>query len=135
MKYLWDTNTCIVYLAGQEHIKKKVATLPEGIISISFITAGELYYGAYFSSKRESNLRKLKEFCSFLEVLPACSITADIYGRLKSELRQKGKLIEDNDIVIAATAIQHRLILVTDNTGHFSRISELVLENWCHFCP
>lgn len=46
---------------------------------------------------------------------------ADIYG----DLRQKGQLINDNDIFIAATALEHGLVLVSNNLNHFQRISSL----------
>ena len=34
------------------------------------------------------------------------------------------------DLFIGATALTHNLILVTNNTGHFSKIEGLILENW-----
>jgi tRNA(fMet)-specific endonuclease VapC len=52
--------------------------------------------------------------------------TSDIYD----VLRRKGQLVEDADILIAATALVHQLILITDNTAHFKRISGITFENW-----
>jgi tRNA(fMet)-specific endonuclease VapC len=46
------------------------------------------------------------------------------------ELRRRGEPLEDADILIAATALTHDLILVTDNEQHFQRIAELKVENW-----
>ena len=51
---------------------------------------------------------------------------ADIYD----ELRRAGKLVEDADILIAATALKHGMVVVTDNTQHFKRIKGLKVENW-----
>ena len=34
------------------------------------------------------------------------------------------------DILIAATALEHNLICVTNNIGEFSRISNLQIEDW-----
>jgi predicted nucleic acid-binding protein len=39
-------------------------------------------------------------------------------------------LIEDADILMAAIAIDEKLILITNNTGHFNRIKELKIDNW-----
>ena len=51
---------------------------------------------------------------------------ADIYATL----RREGNLITDADILIAATALIHQLILVTENTAHFNRISGLTIKSW-----
>ena len=54
----------------------------------------------------------------------------DIACDLYADLRKKGQLIEDADLLIAATALTHNSILVTDNTDHFQRIPNLQIENW-----
>lgn len=51
---------------------------------------------------------------------------ADIYASLKSQ----GKLISDADILVAAIAVSNNLVLVTNNTSHFTRVEELRVENW-----
>ena len=51
----------------------------------------------------------------------------DVFGEIKSNL--KGNIIEDMDILIAATALSHNLILVTNNVKHFKKIKELKLES------
>ena len=49
------------------------------------------------------------------------------FARLRGELRQRGLLIPDPDILIAATALTHNLTLVTRNRRHFERIPDLPL--------
>jgi tRNA(fMet)-specific endonuclease VapC len=49
---------------------------------------------------------------------------------IKTRLRQKGTLIEDFDLLIAATALNNNLVLVTNNVDHFTRIEKLQIENW-----
>lgn len=51
---------------------------------------------------------------------------AEIYG----DLHRRGELIMDADILIAATALVHNLVLVTENRAHFQRIPKLRLESW-----
>ena len=46
------------------------------------------------------------------------------------QLKNQGKLIEDADILVAATAIYKELVVVTDNERHFRRIKGLEVENW-----
>ncbi len=51
---------------------------------------------------------------------------ADIYA----DLRATGQLIEDADILMAAIALVNDLALVTNNTAHFSRVTDLQIEDW-----
>jgi hypothetical protein len=63
-------------------------------------------------------------------VLP---LTDDIIvqaAELYALLYQAGQLISDTDILIAATALKHNLVMVTENVSHFRRIPGLALESW-----
>lgn len=53
-----------------------------------------------------------------------------IFGNIKADLKNKGQLINDSDLFIAATAISNNMILVTNNERHFKRIITLKVENW-----
>lgn len=55
----------------------------------------------------------------------------DCFARIKADLMRRGQKIEDPDILIAATAMENNLILVTHNIGHYERIPGLRLEDWC----
>lgn len=54
----------------------------------------------------------------------------ETYASLKAELSRKGRVIDDFDLIIAATALMLDYCLVTNNVKHFSRIPELRLETW-----
>ena len=63
----------------------------------------------------------------------ALAIDADVGTRtanLSAHLQRAGKRIEWADLVIAATALVHGLIVVTRNVRHFDRIDGLQVENW-----
>ena len=53
-----------------------------------------------------------------------------IYAKEKAKLRKSGKLIDDFDILIGATAVANNLILVTENENHLNRLSKINIENW-----
>lgn len=55
--------------------------------------------------------------------------TATIYGQVKQQIMSKGRPIPENDIWIAATALQHNLTLVTRD-DHFQAVDNLNLEKW-----
>ena len=52
------------------------------------------------------------------------------YAIVKTKLRSQGIMIDEFDLMIAATALSKSYILVTDNVKHFQRIAGLKLENW-----
>ena len=58
-------------------------------------------------------------------VLPFDAETAEIYGRLCAALWDAGTPVEDFDVMIAATAVQHGLEVVTANVRDFGRIPEV----------
>jgi len=131
MKYLLDTNICIYIIKKKpENVIKKFLKLRPGSVTISSITLSELYYGVFKSSKTNENMIAMQEFVSPLIILDFTDQDAIIYGKIRAELEGKGKLIGAMDLLIASIAKSRELILVTNNTKEFSRISDLKLENW-----
>lgn len=98
--------------------------------AISIISLAELRYGANCSAQAEANHAAIDSFISNLPVLGLDQDSVRTYADLKAELRKAGLLIEDLDLMIAATARTHSLTLITNNTEHFQRIPGWSLENW-----
>lgn len=69
-------------------------------------------------------------FLQSSEVLPLSEPVAVRAASVYAQLRRAGQPIDDLDILIAATALHHGLVLVTNNTRHFERIKGLRLQNW-----
>ena len=49
-------------------------------------------------------------------------VALDRAAELYADLRSRGQLIEDADVLSAAIALAHAMVLVTNNTTHFNRI-------------
>lgn len=131
MKYLLDTNICIYIIKKKpESVIKRFEKLKSGSVAISTITLSELYYGVAKSSKPDENMIALQEFISPLEVLDFTSVDALVYGKIRDSLEKKGSPIGAMDLLIASIAKGRDLILVTNNTKEFSRISDLKIDNW-----
>ncbi|HHT9114667.1 MAG: type II toxin-antitoxin system VapC family toxin [Planctomycetes bacterium] len=130
MKYLLDTNTCIYFLNGNESLKKKFREIGVYSLSISNCVLAELYFGAYRSKKVEENVKHIELFKKNLTILSDSEESARLFGKIKAELRSKGTIIEDFDILIASIAISNNHILITNNTEHFERIEGLKIQNW-----
>jgi tRNA(fMet)-specific endonuclease VapC len=130
MKYLLDTNICIYWLKGNKDIIEKVQETDADDLYISTITVAELLYGAWNSTTIEKNLSKVREFENAISVFELDRDCIEMYAKIKAKLRAEGKILDDFDILIAATAIQYECVLVTNNIKHFERIDGLAIENW-----
>ena len=132
VQYLLDTDMCIYLLNGDERIKSKVAQVGVEAISVSILTVGELYFGAYNSARLEANMKRIHEFLSYPGpiVLAIDDAAAEYFGKFKAALRREGKPIGDVDLLIAGVAVSRGLKVVTNNTEHFERIADISLENW-----
>ena len=93
---------------------------------MSSITIGELFRGAYRTRVAARHLENIRtRVLPNVLVLPFDAETAEIYGRLCAGLWDQGTPVEDFDLMIAATAVQHGLTVVTANMKHFERIPGL----------
>ena len=130
VRYLIDTNICIAWLKGDPMIKEKFLAHSPQQITTSTINLAELFFGVYNSEKIDHNLSNLIDFVTEIEVINLGIESLKRYGQLKSHLREKGKMIDEFDLLISGVCLAHNLILVTNNEKHFRRIKELKIENW-----
>jgi len=131
MRYLLDTNICI-YL-----IKKRPLELLEHFrqhsprdVGISTITLFELQYGIEKSQYRRKSEDALAKFLQPLNILHLDRSSAMEAASIRAQLEKKGIPIGPYDLLIAGLARSQDMILVTNNTKEFQRISGLTLENW-----
>jgi tRNA(fMet)-specific endonuclease VapC len=130
MRYLLDTDTCVFALRGHESMRERFGAVDLEAVAISVITLAELRYGAAWSAKPEANHLVVGDFASGVIVLGLDAEIARLFGDFKAQLRRRGALIDDFDLLIAATAHHYRLTLITHNLEHFRRIPELQIEDW-----
>lgn len=124
---LLDTSAAAAFLRGDQALADRVAQLDEVFTSV--VAVGELLYGARHSSNPDANLERVSSFVSAIVVLLCDVATAEVYARVKQDLRAKGRPIPDNDLWIASTAMQHELTLI-DRDAHFNEIDGLQRETW-----
>ena len=125
-KFLLDTNIAIAFLIADESLQRPDASAQ---LYISCTAIGELFYGALNSNQIDENIQRLADFIRDAVSVPCDDDTARIYGEIKTALRIKGRPIPDNDIWIAAVAMQHSLSLVSRDE-HFENIERLNLVRW-----
>jgi len=130
--YLLDTDICVYLLNGNERIKERIAIAGLNAITVSMLSLGELYFGAYNSQQAAHNVMRIQAFFT-PPAPPLISLdprAMECFGRFKAVLRKTGQIIGDMDLLIASVAVSRSLIVVTNNTRHFDRIPELKVENW-----
>lgn len=121
-----DTNAYSNFLRGDKSLRNVFKTAE--FICIPIFVIGELLTGFKRGSKKKENISTLEKFLNQpqIEVLNANFETAEVYAQIKYELRIKGKHIPENDIWIAAVAIQNNLPFVSMDS-HFRVVKHLNL--------
>jgi len=131
MKWLLDTNACIHILNGTSApvIARFRACSPLELTLCAIVKA-ELLYGARKSRRVAENIAHLDRFFAPLSSLPFDDTCAAEYGILRADLASRGTPIGSNDLMIAAVARVHDLIVATNNTDEFARVVGLRVQDW-----
>ena len=112
-------------MKGSKEAEIYAKHLNNRLISISFVTVGELYYGAekanWSKAKRLIIEQNLKNFV----VIPYDYLIAQKFGFVYAYRQKKGKRVSWPDAWIAACAIRHKVPLVTHNPKDFTDIPDL----------
>lgn len=129
-RYLLDTNIVSDLVRNpQGRIARRIARFGAEAICTSVIVAAELRYGA--ARKASARLTgQLERILGALEILSFDAPADEVYGRVRTELEAAGAPIGANDLLIAAHALTVDAVLVTDNEREFSRVNDLLVENW-----
>jgi len=109
---------------------KRLDELPDSKVCVSSITKFELRYGALRSNFSEKIQAQQEYFLSRFVSLPFDDVAHGLAASIRADLTRAGTPIGPYDLLIAAIALSHDLILVTHNTREFSRISGLKIEDW-----
>lgn len=125
--YLLDTSVMVVLLKPNSELDKKLAEAHK--LYISTVALGELYYGIERSLQKAKNITDLDKLLQRINVLSVDVATARLYAFIKRGQEKKGLILPENDLWIAATAVQYNLPLATRD-HHFNWIVELAVEQW-----
>ena len=128
-KYLLDTNICAYFLNGKFNLETKIEKVGFENCAVSEITIAELKYGVEKSVQKEKNEKILQTFQTYFDIIPIFP-SLNIYAKEKARLKTKGKILDDFDLLIGATAIFHNFILVTRNSTDFDRLENIEIDEW-----
>ncbi len=130
MRFMLDTNIISDMIRNPSGKAASAAAREgDGALCTSIVVASELRYGCARKGSARL-LAKVEELLAEIPVLPLDVPVDAEYGALRAELEARGQPIGHNDLFIAAHACALGTTLVTANTGEFSRIKGLQVENW-----
>ena len=131
MRYMLDTNICIYAIKHKpEKVFQKLQKVDPAEVCVSSVTYAELVHGVEKSAAIEKNRLALSMLFANIEILDFDVAAADHYGKIRAELEKKGTPIGPLDMMIAGHARSLGLIIVTNNVKEFSRVEDLLIENW-----
>jgi tRNA(fMet)-specific endonuclease VapC len=129
--YMLDTNICIYVLNHHsDRLRYKFKAVKN--MCISAVTNAELCFGVEHGKPSLKRQRR-EQLLEFARLLLVETLGPDVgwhYGRVRSQLKQAGRLIGNNDLFIAAHALSLGAVLVTNNVREFTRVPDLTVENW-----
>jgi tRNA(fMet)-specific endonuclease VapC len=131
--YLLDTNACIAHLRqNNAQIAQRFLHVSPAEIALCSVVLAELFYGAHHgpANKLAANLALIVRLQQRFPSLPFDDAAAGHYGEIRAYLDARGTPIGPNDLMIASIAHSRGLTLITHNTGEFSRVPGLALEDW-----
>lgn len=124
-QYLIETSSIINYFREDPVTVSIINKISEDISS-SYICLSELYEGVYrVKNKEKAEEGLLTFFKGMTQIYGIDYEIAKVFGQTRSYIREKGIVIEDLDLLIAATCIAKNLIMITNNKKHFKRIPGL----------
>lgn len=126
---LFDTDICIEILRGNSSLIEHRRSI-DSDVAVSFMTVAELFYGVHKSSNVAGNQSVVEAFLITVHVIESDRQICRRFGELKAGLAERGTIVADADLLIAATALERCRSLVTGNVRHFEMIEGLQVSNW-----
>lgn len=89
----------------------------------------ELEVGIQQTAKPDEYRRRLSQLLRHLRMWPLDAETTRLYGAVYIELRRQGRALSQVDLMLAALARQHKLIVLSTDRD-FEALPDLTIENW-----
>jgi len=132
VKYLLDTCTLSHFARRQPYALARFQASDPSTLGVSAVTVHEVEYGLRANPAAERAVGPaMRGFLDVVRSLAFDGASATRAAMVRAQLRAAGTPVGAYDLLIAATALEHDLVLVTSNTREFARIPDLALEDWC----
>ncbi len=133
-RFLLDTGPAADFVNRCNEIYERVRHEIElgNRVGICTPVLGELWAGVYYSATGDQNIDRLVRRLTGLVVWPYDDSAAREFGRIFSELRARGRPMQQVDIQIAAISLALGSCTVITKDSDFAAISQLSIEDWTH---
>jgi predicted nucleic acid-binding protein len=137
--FLLDTNVLSEFNRRGEpdrRVKEWLEAADPDSLCVSVLTVGEIRFGVELlpASKRRTQLERWldRDLPGWFEgrILPVDQSITDRWGLLRAQAQMKGRRLSVIDALLAATALQHNLILVSRNVSGFSVPGLTIVNPW-----
>ena len=130
MSFLLNTNICSAHLRRPSGLSHRFMQ-HTGRLFVPTVVLGELYVWAFRRPDPTPPLKLIDdELLRFVELLDYDSACAYEFGSLRGTMLQRGLVVPEVDLMIAAVALVHDLTLVSNNTKDFAPVPGLRLMDW-----
>lgn len=126
-RVLVDTNVFSYIFWKRTQANFFLPYLAHKTLAVSFITVGELYYGAYKADWGQKRIEELESKLKNYVVIPYDYGLCQTYARIRTDREKLGLSVDLPDVWIAACAVNHDCALATNNGRHFEGIPGLDL--------
>jgi tRNA(fMet)-specific endonuclease VapC len=128
--YVLDTNTLIYFFKGIGRVSSHLLDNPPKSIGIPAVVLFEIEVGIAKSTSPGKRRMQLESLVSVVNILPFGYDQARCAATIRVDLEKRGRPIGPFNILIAATALSQKGVLVTHNTDEFRRVEALQIKDW-----
>lgn len=131
-RYLLDTNMMGHFINRRKGVDRRARQARErgAVLGTCLPVICELFFGVENSATRDTNHKRLVRALAGVVCWPLDRKAAEEYGRVAADLKQRGRLIQQIDIQVAAIALTLGNCTVVTADGGFASIPSLTCENW-----
>jgi tRNA(fMet)-specific endonuclease VapC len=132
VKYLLDTNILSAIAASKSiAVNRRFIATPRADLCTCDVVWHEVKFGLAANANIAQKLKPMYDL--LFEGLMCLGTPQEVWTRaasIRAQLKQKGTPIGPFDLLIAATAVEYDLVLVTNNLSEFLRVDGLKCETW-----
>jgi len=122
IEYVVDTSAVVTYRRRNRNAYERFEEAD--LLYLPVVALGELFYGSYYAQDPERSLSELDAILPVFSVVYADDETAQVFGQIKCLLRRRGTPLPENDVWIAAFALQRGMPLLGLD-AHFASVEGL----------